>query len=43
MKRCDVVFFLSRASQFLDQSDIELPSQLPQGGVQKNGFSGCTI
>lgn len=36
MKRCDVVFFLSRASQFLDQSDIELlSSQLPQGGVQK--------
>lgn len=36
MKRCDVVFFLSRASQFLDQSDIDLlSSQLPQGGVQK--------
>jgi len=36
MKRCDVVFFLSRSSQFLDQSDIDLlSSQLPQGGVQK--------
>lgn len=36
MQRCDVVFFLSRASQFLDQSDIDLlSSQLPQGGVQK--------
>lgn len=36
MERCDVVFFLSRTSQFLDQSDIDLlSSQLPQGGVQK--------
>ncbi|UDM37319.1 dynamin family protein [Acinetobacter haemolyticus] len=36
MKRCDVVFFLSRASQFLDETDLKLLSnQLPQGGVQK--------
>lgn len=35
MARCDVVFFLSRASQFLDQSDIHLlTDQLPQGGVE---------
>ncbi|VXA83077.1 conserved hypothetical protein [Acinetobacter sp. 8I-beige] len=34
--RCDVVFFLSRASQFLDQSDIHLlTDQLPQGGVER--------
>lgn len=36
MARCDVVFFLSRASQFLDQSDIRLlTDQLPQGGVER--------
>ena len=36
MARCDVVFFLSRASQFLDQSDIHLlTDQLPQGGVER--------
>ena len=36
MARCDVVFFLSRASQFLDQSDIDLlTNQLPQGGVER--------
>ena len=36
MERCDVVFFLSRASQFLDQSDIDLlTNQLPQGGVER--------
>lgn len=36
MARCDVVFFLSRASQFLDQSDINLlTEQLPQGGVER--------
>lgn len=36
MARCDVVFFLSRASQFLDQSDIHLlTEQLPQGGVER--------
>ena len=36
MARCDVVFFLSRASQFLDQSDIDLlTEQLPQGGVER--------
>ena len=35
MTRCDVVFFLSRASQFLDQSDLSLlTEQLPQGGVK---------
>lgn len=36
MARCDVVFFLSRSSQFLDQSDIHLlTDQLPQGGVER--------
>ena len=36
MVRCDVVFFLSRSSQFLDQSDIHLlTDQLPQGGVER--------
>lgn len=36
IEMCDVVFFLSRASQFLDQSDIQLlTAQLPQKGVQK--------
>lgn len=36
MARCDVVFFLSRSSQFLDQSDINLlTEQLPQGGVER--------
>lgn len=33
---CDVVFFLSRASQFMDQNDMKLlVSQLPQKGVKK--------
>ena len=33
---CDVVFFLSRASQFLDKNDLRLlTSQLPQKGVKK--------
>lgn len=33
---CDVVFFLSRASQFLDKNDMRLlTSQLPQNGVKK--------
>lgn len=33
---CDVVFFLSRSSQFLDQNDMRLlTSQLPQNGVKK--------
>lgn len=33
---CDVVFFLSRASQFLDKNDMKLlTSQLPQKGVKK--------
>ncbi|MDY4544776.1 MAG: dynamin family protein [Bacilli bacterium] len=36
---CDVVFFLSRASQFLDKSDVQLlTSQLPQKGVKKLVF-----
>ncbi len=33
---CDVVFFLSRASQFMDNNDIRLlTAQLPQNGVKK--------
>lgn len=33
---CDVVFFLSRSSKFLDKSDMDLLSrQLPQKGVSK--------
>jgi len=36
MAKCDVVFFLSRASQFLDQSDMGLLSeQLPGKGVKR--------
>lgn len=36
IEKCDVVFFLSRASQFLDKNDIRLvESQLPQKGVEK--------
>lgn len=36
MAECDVVFFLSRASQFLDSSDMELVSQqLPGKGVKR--------
>ncbi|OYD25730.1 dynamin family protein [Oceanimonas baumannii] len=36
MAECDVVFFLSRASQFLDQSDMNLLSeQLPGKGVKR--------
>jgi hypothetical protein len=36
MARCDVVFFLSRSGQFLEQSDIRLlSSQLPQSGVKR--------
>lgn len=39
IEMCDVVFFLSRASQFLDKSDVELlTSQLPQKGVKKLVF-----
>jgi hypothetical protein len=35
MSGCDVVFFLSRASQFLDQADMELlAQQLPAKGVK---------
>ena len=36
MQECDVVFFLSRASQFLDQSDMDLlTQQLPFSGVRR--------
>lgn len=36
MGECDVVFFLSRASQFLDQSDMNLlAEQLPGKGVKR--------
>ena len=36
MTRCDVVFFLSRAGQFLDQSDMDLlANQLPSSGVKR--------
>ena len=36
MARCDVVFFLSRSGQFLDQSDMHLlANQLPQSGVKR--------
>lgn len=39
IEMCDVVFFLSRASQFLDKTDVELlTSQLPQKGVKKLVF-----
>ena len=35
MEKCDVVFFLSRTSQFLDSVDMKLvTSQLPQKGVE---------
>lgn len=36
MAQCDVVFFLSRCSQFLDQSDMDLlAEQLPGNGVKR--------
>ncbi len=36
MSQCDVVFFLSRASQFLDESDQGLMAQqLPQKGIKR--------
>lgn len=36
MEMCDVVFFLSKASGFLDKSDVELlTAQLPQKGVKR--------
>lgn len=36
MAECDVVFFLSRCSQFLDQSDMDLlAQQLPAKGVKR--------
>ena len=35
MEKCDIVFFLSRTSQFLDAVDMQLVSrQLPQKGVE---------
>lgn len=35
MEKCDVVFFLSRSSQFLDATDMKLiTAQLPQKGVE---------
>ena len=36
LEKCDIVFFLSKASNFLSQSDIELLThQLPQKGVRE--------
>lgn len=36
MAQCDVVFFLSRCSQFLDQSDLDLlGEQLPSKGIKR--------
>ena len=36
MLRCDVVFFLTRTSQFLEEQDIALlKQQIPQGGVSR--------
>lgn len=36
LETCDVVFFLSRSSQFLDKNDVELLyTKLPQKGVKK--------
>lgn len=36
IEKCDVVFFLSRASQFIDDTDMKLvTSQLPQKGVER--------
>lgn len=41
MQECDVVFFLSRASQFLDQSDMDLlTQQLPFSGVRRMALVG---
>jgi hypothetical protein len=42
MARCDVVFFLSRCGQFLDQSDIDLlAGQLPNKGVKRLILVAC--
>jgi len=42
MARCDVVFFLSRCGQFLDQSDMELlAGQLPNKGVKRLILVAC--
>ncbi len=36
IEKCDVVFFLSRASQFIDANDMKLiTSQMPQKGVER--------
>lgn len=42
MAECDVVFFLSRCSQFLDQSDMDLlVGQLPGKGVKRMALVGA--
>lgn len=42
MARCDVVFFLSRAGQFLDSSDTDLLArQLPGRGVKRMVLVAC--
>ena len=44
MRQCDVVFFLSRCSQFLDQADIDLLSrQLPGNGVKRMVLVACQL
>jgi hypothetical protein len=42
LAKCDVVFFLSRCSQFLDQSDMDLLAlQLPGKGVKHMELVAC--
>lgn len=44
MHRCDVVFFLSRTSQFLEDQDIDLlKQQIPQGGVSRIVLIGAKL
>lgn len=44
MAGCDVVFFLSRRSQFLDQSDMDLLArQLPSKGVKRMVLVACQM
>lgn len=44
LARCDVVFFLSRASQFLDESDQALlAAQLPEKGVKRLVLVGSQL
>lgn len=39
LETCDVVFFLSRSSQFVDKNDVELLyTKLPEKGVKKLGL-----